>query len=292
MEISNDGPAPKTFWVYPANAYSTQLGGGFALTTRGDKAVDVATWIALAVGEYTVPAHTASVIPFRITIPADATPGDHVAGVVAEEFVGSDAVKSGAGVTTIHRVAARVYLRVAGTLHPALHLQGFADVHHLAVLPGITGTGSARVSFLVANTGNSRVGLDHVTITITGLFGHEIHSRTLRGVPAGQVAAAGQSLPAQVLPGSTVELSTLFDGLPPTDHATVTVSVDGFDPVTTRPVTTVASRSFWLIPWLVVAVVAAVLLAVALWRRRPRVRPATEGGPTTRPPAPVAAAHR
>lgn len=271
VSVINSGPTPKQFWIYAADAYSAELGGGFALHIRSDKPVGAATWITLPVQEYTVPAHTDSVIPFRVSVPSDATPGDHVAGVVAEEVVAPDAVNKGAGLTTIHRVAARVYLRVAGPLHPALHVDALTVAHEASVLPGLGTEGTAKVSFSVLNTGNVRIRPTNVRISLTGLGGRELHHTMLvAAADAGAQTRPGQALPDQILPGSKVRFAASFRGLPPMDHVTAHVDLQGFDAGASTAVSTRRSSSFWVIPWLLLGIVLAVVLLLGLLLRRGR----------------------
>lgn len=292
VAIINSGSQPKQFWVYAADAYTTEFGGGFALRTRGDKPADVAAWVTMPVRQYTVPAGTVSAIPFLVHVPTDATPGDHTAGIVAEEVVTPGAVTRGAGVTTIHRVGARLYLRVAGPARPSLHLQSYQTAHRSPLFPVVHGRGRSGVSFLVANTGNVRVRLDQVTISETGLFGRQLHQHILRPLPPGETKP-GESLPAEILPGSKVRLGFVFNGLPALDHVTAHVRVTGEDAVSNSRVSTGGSRSFWLIPWLVVLIVVAVGSAIVWRRRRARrtPRPAAEPDRAFAEPASPTMAH-
>ncbi|MHB8465536.1 MAG: hypothetical protein ACYDH6_22170 [Acidimicrobiales bacterium] len=264
VALINDGLTPKVFYLYPADAYTTEIGGGFALRDRGDKPIDAGAWINMAVKTYTVPAQTASVIPFTLTIPLDASPGDHTAGLVAEEVVGASKISNGAGVTTIHRVAARVYLRVAGTLHPGLHVDSFVTPHHVALLAPVTGKGDAAVAFLVSNTGNVRVSLSEVDVSLRGVFGRQLHSKVLRPGKA----TPTEQLPSEILPGGKVRLGVVFSGLPVIDHVTAKVTLKAQDVVAHELVTSQRTRVFWVIPWLDVAVVLVLIALLVIVRRR------------------------
>lgn len=73
------------------------------------------------------------VLPLTITVPADATPGDHSGAVVAASTTsgGSEA----ANVQLEQRVAVRVYLRVAGESAPGLTLSDVVASYRPAALP-------------------------------------------------------------------------------------------------------------------------------------------------------------
>lgn len=281
VAVINNGPTPRKFFVYPAGAYNTEVGGGFALRVRSDKREDLASWVTLPVSEYTVPPNTESVFPVKIAVPSDATPGDHAAGIVAEEVVSPGNVQSGAGVSTIHRVAARIYLRVRGPVAPQLTVRKLGVARKLPVNPLSSAATKTSVEFRLANTGNVRAALRKITVSLTGVFGHPIHATTLIVPTPGQSVPPSRVLPAQLLPGSEIRLVTAFTGLPPLDHVNVTVSVDALDAVTGSPLRRSSSTSFWIVPWLALAVATAIV-AVALFLRRV-IRPS--GGP---PPDDVA----
>ncbi|HWB34572.1 MAG TPA: DUF916 domain-containing protein, partial [Rugosimonospora sp.] len=82
VRVSNLGSAPLTFAVYATDAYTTD-DGSFALLTAADKPRDVGTWIVLGARAYTVAPGTYLDIPFRLAVPTNASPGDHVGGVIA-----------------------------------------------------------------------------------------------------------------------------------------------------------------------------------------------------------------
>ena len=114
--ISNLGTEPMTFSVYGTDAFTTD-DGSFALLPASDKPTDVGSWIKFAQGRYTVQPGQRLDIPFRLTVPANATPGDHAGGVIgALAQIETDA--AGQRINVDRRIAARVYLRVAGNSTP------------------------------------------------------------------------------------------------------------------------------------------------------------------------------
>ncbi|MFI6288883.1 hypothetical protein ACIBCM_29745 [Streptomyces sp. NPDC051018] len=81
LSVSNPGNRPLTVRLRPADAYHTRTG---ALAVRGPgESEGAGTWITPAVTSLTVPPRTRAEIPFSITIPPGAVPGDHPAALAA-----------------------------------------------------------------------------------------------------------------------------------------------------------------------------------------------------------------
>ena len=282
VAILNPAGQAKHFFLYGADAFNAEVGGGFALGRRLDPITDAGAWIKLPVSEYTVRGATKTIIPIQVSVPPDASPGDHTAGVVAEEVLPSAQITNGHGFQTVHRVVARVYVRVAGPVRPALSVQNFSVKPGLPVIPHVTGRGSVKVIFTVANTGNVRIRLDKVAVRLTGLFGRSLAQSSLVRPPAGEAQIT--PLPDVLLPGGKLLLSRSLP-VPAIDDVTVHVSVTGESSQGGTPVRTGRNRNFWAIPWLPLGVVLAVVIG-AVWRRRAGQSPTTSG-PGGRPAAPV-----
>jgi hypothetical protein len=276
VEIVNSSDQAKPFYVYAADAYTTEIGGGFALHLRADRPADAAAWTALPVTQYTVPARSAALVPFQVTAPPDATPGDHTAAVVAEEVLPTTPLDHGAGVVPVHRVAARLYLRVQGPVHPALQIEELTVARHEPVLPYVTGHGSTTVSFALANTGNVRAQLDQIGFKLTGAFGRSLGTVTLDRPQAGETGAA--SFPEQVIPGSRIRFTRTFQGLPPIEAVTAAVTVKAEDSLLHGPLSTSRSTTFWVIPWFVLGFLAVLVGLVLVVRRRRRRAGRPSGG--------------
>lgn len=280
VELVNSGDQPKAFYVYAADAYTTEIGGGFALHLRTDPARDAAAWTLLPVSQYTVPARSAAIVPFQVTVPPDATPGDHTGAVVAEEILPAAPAGQRAGVVPVHRVAARIYLRVQGPVHPALQIERLTVTRHEPVLPGL-GRSSTTVTFSLVNAGNVRTQLDEIDFHLTGAFGRTLRTVKLARPTAEQADAT--SFPDQVIPGSRLQFSRTFEGLPPIEAITAAVSVRAEDSLLHQPVSTSRSTTFWVVPWLAVGLLLALVgLVVALrrWRRRSGSRPSGPSDPS------------
>ena len=284
VAITNTTGEDKTFKLYARDAFNTSLGGGFALQLQEEAPTDAGGWVALPVADVAIPAHQMAIVPISIGVPRDAEPGDHSAGIIAE-LVKPPAESSGegAGLQTIERVAARVYVRVAGATNPQLQVTTLEVDDNQPLLPFITGRGDMTVDFTVANTGNVRVELEDVTLEITGVFGRSVEKFTLTPArPDDAQSQVAPELPDVLLPGNELLFRRVLDELPPIDILNVKVVVNGHDPTTDEPVTASASKRVLVIPWLLLLILAAIValfFAFRWWRRRRKPR-APEAPPT------------
>jgi hypothetical protein len=251
VRLSNLTDRPLTFRIYARDASSASDGIGFAVQRREDTPVDAGTWFELPADaeEYTLPPQTAADIPFKLTIPPGASPGDHAAGVVAELVNDPTAVEG--DVEVINRIAARVYVRVAGELRPDMTISALT----LDYPNSVFNTGStATVTYEISNVGNVRLS-PQVELVITDIFGRTVARPALRNF-------------SDVLPKGTVQVTEVVDGVFPAGRLTakVTATTAGATPAFAS-----ASATVWAIPWLVVIALALfVVLVVAVIRVRQR----------------------
>lgn len=290
VSIINATDQPKDFLLYSSDAYNTERGGGFALRLRTEKSTDTGTWVKLSTDRYTVPARHAALVPVQFVIPIDATPGDHTAGIVAEEVVPPTTTNGPTGVQTVHRVAARVYLRVAGPLRPALQIREFAVTHENPVVP-YAGRSATTITFNVANSGNLRLQPDRVTVTVSGLFGRTIRRFTLAR-PSSTGPAALNPLPDTILPGSSIHFTKSFKGrFQPFEPLTARVTVASQDPILGKHAAVSRTVRFWVFSLLfLVAVLALVggLVGRHYWRKyRTPAEAAVEPAVPAAPAAPA-----
>jgi hypothetical protein len=110
--VMNSGDVPVTLKLFAADGI-TAGNGGTAFARQGQKISGVAGWLSLAVTEISLEPGKDMVVPFTINVPADASPGQHVAGLVVE------APPSGAGggqftASVIQQSAVAVVIDVTG----------------------------------------------------------------------------------------------------------------------------------------------------------------------------------
>jgi hypothetical protein len=256
--ITNVSSRPITFAVYARDAFNTDVDAGYALQLQREKPRDAATWIQIAVDRITVQPGTRADVPFQVTIPAGARPGDHAAGIIAEDVAPPTVHGNDVGVALQRRVAARIYVRVAGPLEPSLEVESIKVIHHSALLPPVTGRGDATVVYRIKNTGNVRMPAS-ANVHVTGLLG-----RTIKRFPS-------RSIP-ELLPGSSVQLAERFEGLPAIDRLSASITVRGEGTIAR------GTHDTWVVSWLIVAILGGLLLALAGWRRRRRRRGAQGPG--------------
>lgn len=246
MVIENYGDQPLTFRVYAADGFVTPA-GSLDLLAADEASVDVGTWVRLDDDEVTVAPGQRTEVPFTVSVPDDATPGDHTGGVVTSLLV-NDAEE---GITVERRLGSRMHVRVGGELAPSLAVE---DLTVDYAGHGPVSTGDATVSYTVVNTGNARMSGTHA-VTVAGPFG------------LFDVSAPSAELP-ELLPGSTHDVEVVLPGVTPAVRLTATVALapavatgDEFVPGDAVE----AAVSVWAVPWLVVGV--PVVLVVWAARR-------------------------
>jgi hypothetical protein len=264
--VRNYGSHPIRLRIYAADATASASGAiGFAPETK--PGTDASRWITFPAGGRTVSVLLAPgqlrILPIEIAVPADASPGDHLAGVMAA-FTGRVIGKSGQAINLEQRVALRALFRVSGEIHSQLSVQGLAVDYHGTLNP--FGAGSATVTYSVRNTGNVLISGTQ-RVGVTGIFGSTGATSKLVRLPL-------------MLPGATfpmrVEVQHVWPQL--VMHARVTVKPLGVaGAVDPRLTPADAATSFWAVPWTLLGLIVAAgaLIALALvWRKRLNARPA------------------
>ncbi|MFE1379062.1 WxL protein peptidoglycan domain-containing protein [Streptomyces sp. NPDC058740] len=252
VTVANKTAAPLSFLLYGADAYNTERDGGFAVRSRQEKQTGAGAWIRPARDRVTVPPHSAVTVPYTLTVPADADPGDHPGAVVALD----ERIARGAGGSVAlgvqRAVGARVYLRVGGPTVPALAVEDVTLDQDRPLVPG-TGTSSAVVSYTLHNRGNVTLN-PRVALKAEGLFGRTLLSRDL------------DRLPAELLPRQRIRLSERWTGSPQLDWGELTLTA------TAKDVRETGAVSFLALPWLPLTVLVAGGTAglLGLWIRRRR----------------------
>ncbi|NUK36144.1 DUF916 domain-containing protein [Streptomyces lunaelactis] len=251
VTVTNKTDAPLTFRLYAADAYNTERDGGFAVRTQKEKQRGVGAWARPERDRVTVPANSSVTVPYTLTVPEGAEPGDHPGALVAlDERVSPSTGPVAVGIQ--QAVGARVYLRVGGPTVPALSVEDVALTHAQPLVPG-TGESSALISYTLHNRGNVTLN-PKVALKAEGLFGRDLLSRDLKKIPS------------ELLPRQKIRLTERWSGAPQLEWGEVRLTASA------RDVRESAGASFFALPWLLAAVLAAALAGTGVWARSRRVR--------------------
>jgi hypothetical protein len=282
ISVTNFSERTATFQIYATDATTDYETAAFTLIAATEAAHDLGAWTTVdetsavcaddpELGPADCPTMVGFTVelapgehreyPFTVIVPADATPGDHSAGIVAQ-FTSEQENPQGAMVQVAQRVGARIYLRVDGPLTPELTVSG--------AVAGYTGTfnplgrGRATIAFDLADTGNTRLSASPA-VQLTGPF----------GIKLGEVV--GEPV-ANLIPGGTAHVVVEVTDVPPllllfADIEVTPLGAAGAASADDVPPPLTAHATAWAIPW---ALLAVLLLAVAafvafrLVRRRAR----------------------
>jgi hypothetical protein len=206
ITLSNFGNVQLIFRVYATDAFNSPT-GDFALLPSDKSPTDVGSWIKIPQEFVQVPPGQQVTMPISVSIPKDASPGDHVGGILASSV--ARAANSGGPVVDIERrTGTRVYLRVNGPLRPELAIEQLSTSYTPSVNPL---GGKAKVTYKIHNRGNVRLA-GASGVTVSGPFG------------VAEQKAASEDFP-ELLPGQEMTITRELDGVPALGLAYTTVRV-------------------------------------------------------------------
>lgn len=263
--LTNFSSRATTFTLYTGDGVVDD-GGTFDIGAAGDTPTDSGSWITLGPVDGAQPdadgrlvlqvaAESSVLVPLTITVPADATPGDHPAGVVAELAAGEGAVQLAS------RVGVRVHLRVAGDVVADLRVTDVQARWVPSWNPFAAGT--VHLTYDIENAGNVRLGSE---------------ARTTLAGPFGLGSATSTASHREILPGRAVTVEADLRAWPAvrsTGQIEVRPGVVGDDALAVVLLTGSSGFGVWTVPWAQLALVAAVvalLLVVRRTRRRAAAR--------------------
>ena len=252
--VTNLGAAPATFVVAAGDGI---VGDEGAFDIARGEPTRSGAWIAvggLADGALALGPGEARVLPVTISVPQDATPGDHPAGIV----VGVSSTDGASTVTT--RIGVRMHLRVAGETVSQLSVRDVAATFTPSWIPFVPGR--LGVTYTLENTGNVRLGAA-AEVSTEGVFG-------LTGTK--KVEQAGELLPGDTvtreLAAPVAPLMLLFGTI---EVSALAVGEDAV-PI---PDASIDEFSALAVSWTSVAVVlvmlGAIVVVVVLRRRHSRL---------------------
>ncbi|MGP3984116.1 COG1470 family protein [Streptomyces sp. KR80] len=241
MAVANTGDRPRTVELRGADADNTRS-GAFAVRPPG-QSTDTGAWVSLVRAEVGIPARTRAEIPFTVTVPPDAVPGDHPGAIVV----------SGGG----REAVTRIHLRVTGPTLSALSVEDVSVAE--------AGSG-ALIRYALVNRGNT-VLTPRLAVRAEGLFG-EVLRRDAR------------ALPLELLPGQRVRLTEKWPGPPELDAVDITLTARAAGGAHGAATTSYAAVP-WFAAGLLLLVPGAGAGAWCAWRVRRRRRAAStaDGGP-------------
>ncbi len=257
--VRNLGAGDVVFSLSAADGFYTDT-GRFDMLPSGQESTDSGSWITIP-ESVEIASGESRVVAFTITVPDNAEPGDHAAGVAASILSVKQDASGSTAVGVESRVGVKVITRVTGEIVPAFAVQNVRTDY--TVNPNPFRPGEVTVAFDVQNTGNARLDA------------------------AGSISIAGQEIvfpaegetPQVLLPGESRSFTLQVDGVWPlvllSGELTVepiAASLDGEE----LPVDAASSQlSVWAMPWpqlLVLVGIALIVLALGWNRIRSRRR--------------------
>lgn len=258
LVIANRGEEDLVLAVYASDGYTTE-GGQFDVDTHDQEATGIGAWAVAGADTVTVKAGETATVPFTLSVPADATPGDYAGGIVTSLAQSGSAP----GVSVDRRLGIRMAARVSGDLAPAMAVDD-VQVSWGGGLNPFAG-GDATVSYAIHNTGNTIIS-GAQSATIAGPFGWF------------PVEAGDAEAPPQLLPGETwrqtVTVADVAALVLITATATVLPTATDAAGSTSALSPVTASATGWAVPWTLLALIVLVVLGAVFVPRMLRARAA------------------
>jgi len=238
LYVTNSGTIAQTFTVAAADAF-TGNDGAFGFYASDAKMTDVGSWVTFSNQKnqikITLPPADGVVVPFTLTVPENASAGDHVGGILVS------ATTAGNGQVKIERrVGTRLYARVRGDINPAFSIANMVARYEPTLNPF---DGTMYVSFSMQNTGNISLSADAIT-KVSGIFGIPLGAEKTIKVP-------------ELLPGLGRDVTLKINGIgqwaifTPTVKMKATISKNALDagklPIVTRDTTMVSAPFSWIV---------------------------------------------
>ncbi|UUZ61369.1 COG1470 family protein [Nocardioides sp. B-3] len=249
INVINTGRKPVMLDLYTVDAFNVPEDGGFALRMPEEARTGVGGWVRLGKkSRIRLQPRKGLRIPFEISVPENAQPGDHAGAIVAANARLESGNKKGDLTFDVRRrVGVRIYLRVEGALEPGLSVSNFEAAGSAPLIPYVTGDGKVAVDWEITNTGNVRLD-PSATVELVG--------------PLGDVVKGIDVAVPELLPGGVLTGTSEFDVLPPYGKLSARMVVEAEDAEDT------VSQTLWSVPRLPLLVLA--LLLSARWLRRRR----------------------
>lgn len=248
LVVRNFSENEATFTLNAADGYITDQ-GRFNTLPSDQPSKDAGTWIDID-DEVEVPGRGETIVPYAITVPDNAEPGDHAAGISAS-LLNIKNEDDGTQVGVESRVGFRATVQVSGEIQPGLEIVDIDASYETAWNP--FQPGNALVGVEVRNTGNTR---------------YTINGKVNAGSGKADLVLDGNQA-QELLPGDTRSLSVRVNQVWPLFRANTDVAITATDDEDTPQAQAAAHKGMLAIPWPQIAALAGVLLIILalLWNR-------------------------
>jgi hypothetical protein len=258
--VVNTGTAVNDFTLIGTDAFNDER-GDYALLDTADEPTLVGRWVTFENGtnrmKVTLQPGEGRLVPFTLSLPADATPGDHAGGIVASVLSADGQVQ------VDHRVAIRLYARVSGDLQPSLtisSLNASYDGEWWDLLAG-----RVDVHYTVTNKGNVALAAN-VKGGVNTWFGIPLTS------DSGGIK--------EILPGNSASYEFQVPGIGQWGYLAPSLQITPFvdsEDTSTYVIAAPSSRDTLLlvVPWIPLIVLLGsglVIASIVLYRRRENAR--------------------
>lgn len=254
--IANHSSVNLVLGVYASDAFTTES-GDTDLLQAGEPSNGVGSWVYPSENTVTVNAGEEVAVPFEIVVPASATAGDHVGGIVTS-LVLSEPDADGEQVTIERRLGSRIYVRVSGQAAPSVEFTNLELNYDQTWNP--FGGGTLTATYTLNNTGN---------MVIQG-GGQATATPSLGGEATAQLDEIDELLPGNSVTRS-VAISNVFPGFGTEVAVQFFPTVEtpaGDDDLTVEPLLATADTSLFPLPQIIaLLVLIAIIVMVVVWLR-------------------------
>lgn len=123
VTVENKGAETVTVKVYPVDSTTTS-DGTFALANEKAVKNTVGAWIKMSTDLVTLAPYEKKVIPFVISIPADAPQGEYSGGIIFENTTPKQLQNKNVNINLISRIGVRIYETVPGPEQLNMEIKG------------------------------------------------------------------------------------------------------------------------------------------------------------------------
>lgn len=123
VTVENKGTEAITVKVYPVDSTTTS-DGGFALANENTPRKGIGAWVKINTDAVTLAPNEKRVIPFTISIPANAQKGEYSGGIVFENTTPKNIKNKKVNINIISRVGVRIYETVPGPEQLNMEISG------------------------------------------------------------------------------------------------------------------------------------------------------------------------